>query len=90
MGLILAAAREEAPGRIELSPGANVVKWVGPPTYVSDILADIIDYAETFYVLRADGVWIEISRDIWNTWAIARNQICGIYVDRACTVKGFV
>ncbi|GAI76523.1 unnamed protein product, partial [marine sediment metagenome] len=37
-----------------------------------------------------DQVWIEISKDIWNTWAIARNQICGIYVDRACTVKGFV
>ncbi len=90
MGLILALAREEAPEEIELSPGANVVKWVGPPTYVSDALADIIDYVEIFSVLRADGVWIEITRDGWDTWIIPTNQICEIYVDRACTVKGFV
>ncbi|MBA7564960.1 hypothetical protein ES708_06629 [subsurface metagenome] len=91
LGLILAVAREEAPKEIELSPGGNMVRWTGDPTYVSDALADIIDYIENFYVLReTDQVWIEISRDIWNTWAIGRNQICGIYVDRACTVKGFV
>ena len=90
LAILNALAREEAPEEIELSPGANVVKWVGPPTYVSDALADIIDYVEIFSVLRADGVWIEITRDGWDTWIIPTNQICGIYVDRACTVKGFV
>ncbi|GAI27794.1 unnamed protein product, partial [marine sediment metagenome] len=54
-------------------------------------LADIIDYVEIFYVLRADGVWIQITRDIWDSWAIPRDQICGIVVDRACTMpEGFV
>ncbi|MBA7580615.1 hypothetical protein ES708_22508 [subsurface metagenome] len=90
LAILNALAREEAPEEIELSPGANIVKWVGPPTYVSDALADIIDYVEIFSVLRADGVWIEITRDGWDTWIIPTNQICGIYVDRACTVKGFV
>jgi len=89
--LLNALAREEAPEGIELSPGGNTVKWVGPPTYVSDMLADIIDYVQLFLVLReTDQVWIEITADIWDTWAIPRDQICGIYVDRACTVKGFV
>ena len=87
---ILAVAREEALEGIELAPGGNTVRWPGGPTYVSDALADIIDYVEIFYVLRADGVWIEIKRDIWDSWAIPRDYICGIVVDRACTVKGFV
>ena len=88
LGLILAVSK---PKEIELAPGGNTVRWPGDPTYISDALADIIDYVEIFYVLReTDQVWIDITADIWDTWAIPRDQICGIYVDRACTVKGFV
>ena len=76
----------------ELQPGGNAVRWTGGPTYISDALADIIDYVTLFVVLReTDQVWIQISRDIWDSWAIPRDQICGIYVDRACTMpEGFV
>ncbi len=91
LGILNAVARrEEAPEGIELAPGGNTVQWTGGPTYVSDALADIIGYVEIFYVLRADGVWIQITGDIWDSWAIPPDQICGIVVDRACTVKGFV
>ncbi|GAI64941.1 unnamed protein product [marine sediment metagenome] len=76
---------------IELQPGGNAVKWTRGPTHVEDALADIIDYVTLFLVLReTDQVWIQITADIWDTWAIPRDQICGIYVDRACTVTGFV
>ena len=87
LGLILAVSR---PKGIELAPGENTVRWTGGPTYVSDALAGILDYVEIFYVLRADGVWIQITGDSWDSWAIPRDYICGIVVDRACTVKGFV
>ena len=86
---ILAVAREEAPEEIELAPGGNTVRWTKGPTMVEDALADIIDYVEIFYVLRADGVWIQITA--WDSWAIPPDQICGIVVDRACTMpEGFV
>ena len=88
LGLILAVAREEAPEEIELQEGDNIVRWTKGPTMVEDALAGIIDYVETFYILGE--TWIEISRDVWDTWAIARDQICRIVVDRACTVSGFV
>ncbi|MBA7678399.1 hypothetical protein ES703_86674 [subsurface metagenome] len=88
LGLMLAVSR---PKEIELQPGGNTVKWTGGPIHVEDALADIIDYVTLFVVLReTDQVWIEITADIWDTWAIPRDQICGIYVDRACTVTGFV
>ncbi|MBA7555468.1 hypothetical protein ES705_48131 [subsurface metagenome] len=88
LGLILAVSK---PKEIELQPWSNTVRWTGDPTHVSDALADIIDYVTLFVVLReTDQVWIEITRDVWDTWIIPTNQICGIYVDRACTVKGFV
>jgi hypothetical protein len=91
LGLVVALARALRPEGIELQPGGNTVKWTGGPTHVEDALADIIDYVDKFLVLReTDQVWIEITRDIWDTWAIPREQICGIYVDRECTVKGFV
>ena len=87
--LAFAAPPEEE--KIELQPGGNAVKWTKGPTHVEDALADIIDYVTLFVVLReTDQVWIEITRDVWDTWIIPTNQICGIYVDRACTVKGFV
>jgi len=91
MGLTLALARKEAPEGIELQPGGNAVKWTGGPTMVEDALAEIIDHVTLFMVLReTDQVWIQITADIWDTWAIPRDQICGIYVDEACTVTGFV
>ncbi|GAI89376.1 unnamed protein product, partial [marine sediment metagenome] len=88
LGLIVAVSK---PKEIELQPWSNTVRWTGDPTYVSDALADIIDYVTFFVMLReTDQVWIEITRDVWDTWIIPTNQICGIYVDRECTVKGFV
>jgi len=83
--LALAAPRQ-------LQEGGNAVKWTEGPTHVEDALADIIDYVTLFMVLReTDQVWIQITADIWDTWAIPRDQICGIYVDRVCTMpEGFV
>ncbi len=90
MALALALSEAARPG-IELQPEGNTVKWTGGPTHVEDALADIIGYVDRFLVLReTDQVWIEITRDIWDTWTIPRDQICEIYVDRACTVTGFV
>ncbi|MBA7525958.1 hypothetical protein ES705_18118 [subsurface metagenome] len=78
-------------GKKKLKPGGNTVKWTKGPTMVEDALADIADYVTMFLVLRADGVWITITADIWDSWAIPRDQICGIYVDRACAIpEGFI
>ncbi len=76
----------------KLQPGGNTVKWTRGPTMVEDALADIIDYVTLFVVLReTDQVWIQITADIWDSWAIPRGQICGIYVDTACIMpEGFV
>lgn len=76
----------------DLQEGDNIVRWTKGPTHVEDALADIIEYVRFFWVFReADQEWIVIERDIWDTWAIPRDQICGIVVDRACTMpEGFV
>ena len=82
---------EGPPPGIELQPGGNTVKWTGGPTYVADALGNCVDYVEIFYVLReTDQVWIQITADLWDSWAIPPDYICGIVVDRACTVTGFV
>ncbi|GAJ24335.1 unnamed protein product [marine sediment metagenome] len=75
-----------------LQEGDNIVRWTKGPTMVEDALADIVDYVRFFWVLReTDQVWIEIRKDIWDSWAIPRDQICGIVVDRACTMpEGFM
>ena len=75
-----------------LQEGGNTVRWTGGPTYVADALGNCIDYVQIFYVLReTDQVWIQITKDLWDSWAIPRDQICGIVIDRACTMpEGFV
>lgn len=70
---------------IELQPGSNIVKWIRGPTSVSVALAEIIDYVQAFYAL-INGEWVIKG----GSWIIPTDQICGISVDRACTVSGFV
>jgi len=91
LGLILAVSRAETLEEIDLSVGVNTLQWVGPSTYVSGTLADIIDYVERFEVFsETDQVWIEVTREFWVTLKLLRNDICRIVVDRPCTVAGFV
>jgi len=75
-----------------LQKGDNIVRWTKGPTHVEDALADIIDYVDHFWVLReTDQEWIVIDREIWDSWAIPRDYICGIVVDRVCAMpEGFV
>lgn len=76
----------------ELQQGGNTVRWTEDPTYVADALGNCVDYVQIFYMLReTDQVWIQITKDLWDSWAIPRDQICGIVIDRACTMpEGFV
>lgn len=78
--------------KLEPHVGTNIVKWTGGVILVGQAIAPIRSKVSIFYILNfATNQWMPISGNLWDSYAINKDYICGIVVTESCALpSGFV